>query len=120
MSDLIQIFVQFGSLAGAAALIAVIINLLKTIGVVKDGTAGKWSAGLNLVALVALVLVKVFVPSADIGVLDGLAGQAATALIVILGYLVQIFVSGDVHVLLSNMRIPLAGMSYTRAAYKKK
>src|SRR5512136_2973681 len=114
MSDLVQIVVQFGSLAGIAALIAVIINLLKAAHLVKDGTAGKWSAALNVIALVVLLSLKIFVPSVATSTIDGFAGQAAQVLLVVLGYLVQIFTSSDVHAALSAMNIPLLGKSYSK------
>jgi uncharacterized membrane protein len=43
-----SLVVQWGSLLGFAAVIAVVINLLKLAGVVKDDTAQIWSVELNL------------------------------------------------------------------------
>jgi hypothetical protein len=115
MSDLVQIIIQFSSLAGCAALVAVIINILKQVGVVKDGTAGKWSAALNIVVLAILIAFKVFVPSIATDVLDGYAGQVAQILLVVLGYLVQLFTADDFHNLLAKLKIPVIGKSYSKA-----
>jgi hypothetical protein len=111
---ILKLAVGFGSLVGVAALISAIIDVLKTLGVVADGTAGRWSAGLNLVAFAVLVYFAIFQPQIATQVLDGYAGQIAMILLFVLGYLVQIFTASGVHDQLKAMRIPLLGASSTK------
>lgn len=108
----LKLAMGFGSLVGIAALVAVLINILKTFGVVADGTAGRWSAALNLIAFSALVFFAVFQPQIALEVLDGYAGQIATILLFVLGYLIQIFVSPATHEKLKAMDIPVLGASH--------
>jgi hypothetical protein len=111
---ILKLAMGFGSLVGVAALVTVLINALKALGLVKDGTAGRWSAGLNLVAFLALAYFAVFQPSLALEVLDGYAGQIATVLLFVLGYLVQIFTSPAVHTQLKAMALPLLGTSQSK------
>jgi hypothetical protein len=113
LGGLASLAVQFASLAGFAALVAVLINLLKTVGVVKDGTAGKWSAGLNLIGLMVLLLLRVFVPSLATEQINGIAGQVSTVLVIVLGFVVQFYTSSDVHDALATANIPVIGKSYS-------
>lgn len=108
---ILKLAMGFGSLVGVAALIAALINILKVVGVVKDGTAGQWSAILNLVAFFALVYFAVFQPQIAMEVLDGYAGKIAMVLIFVLGYVIQIFTSPAVHTQLKEMEIPVLGKS---------
>jgi hypothetical protein len=112
----VMIMLGFASLIGVSKLIAALINLLKTIGVVKDGTSAKWAAGLNLTAFIALVLLGVFRPDLTMELLDGYAGQIAAILLFVLGFISQIVGSQSAHVALSNARVPLIGKSYSRDA----
>lgn len=107
----LKLAMGFGSLAGVAALVAALINVLKVFGAVKDETAGQWSAALNLVFFAVLVYFGVFQPQIATEVLDGYAGQIAMILLFVLGYLTQIFTSPAVHTQLKAMRIPLLGAS---------
>lgn len=110
----VMIMLGFASLVGVSKLIAAVINLLKTIGVVKDGTSAKWAAALNLLAFIALVLLGVFRPDLTMELLDGYAGQIAAILLFVLGFISQIVGSQSAHESLSNARIPLIGKSYSR------
>lgn len=107
----LKLALGFGSLVGVAALVTVLINILKALGVVKDGTAGQWSAVLNLIFFGVLVYFGVFQPQIATQVLDGYAGQIAMILVFVLGYLAQIFVSPAVHTQLKAMRLPILGAS---------
>lgn len=113
LTVILKLAMGFGSLVGIAALVAVLINFLKLAGVVKDGTSGQWSAGLNLIAFVVLVLFAVFQPNLTFEILDGYAAQIAAILIFVLGYLTQIFTSSAVHEQFKFMRIPFLGTSFT-------
>lgn len=112
----VMIMLGFASLVGVSKLIAAVINLLKTIGVVKDGTSAKWAAALNLLAFIALVLLGVFRPDLTMELLDGYAGQIAAILLFVLGFITQIIGSQTGHESLSKARVPLIGKSYSRDA----
>lgn len=110
----VMIMLGFASLIGVSKLIAAVINLLKTIGVVKDGTSAKWAAALNLLAFLTLVLLGVFRPDLTMELLDGYAGQIAAILLFVLGFISQIVGSQSAHIALSNARVPLIGKSFSK------
>ena len=107
-----DLILQFGALAGAAALIAALVNALKAFGLVKDGDAPTWSAGLNLLGLAALLALKVFRPDLDVGALDAQVAQIAQALIVVLGFVVQLGLARQAHAWLRGVKV--IGKSHTR------
>ena len=117
MEQILDLFLQFGQLVGVAACIAALINVFKTFGLVKDGDAGKWSAALNLIALAALVALKVFAPQFALEQVDAHAAMLAQILLIVLGYVVQLFGSDSVHSLLSRLRLPVIGKSNTLDEY---
>jgi hypothetical protein len=102
---------QFGTLAGFAALVAVVINLMKAAGFIQDGQAQTWSAAFNLLGLAALLYLRVFQPQADITYLDTQAAQIANILLIVGGYIIQLGGSKLTHILLSGT--PLIGKSFT-------
>jgi hypothetical protein len=110
----VTILLGFASLLGISKLIAALINVLKLVGVVKDGTSSRWSAALNLVAFIALVAVGVFKPGLTTELLDGYAGQIAAVLLFILGFLTQIVGSKSGHDALSDAGVPLIGKSFSK------
>ena len=92
-----ELLVQWGALAGFAALIAFAINVLKTLGVVKEGEAPTYSAGLNLAGLVMLLVLKIYKPEVDVGELDVQVAQAVEVGVVVFGYVVQLLGSKLAH-----------------------
>jgi len=100
------------SLAGVAALIAVAVNLLKQIGIVKDGQAGSWSAGLNLAALIGLFAAQVAGYSNLIPVIDEQAGALAVVLSTVAAYVFQVFISRKAHDS-ALAGLPAVGASYS-------
>ncbi len=102
---------QWSALLGIAALIAAIINILKSVGIVKDGYAGIWSLALNLLGLILLFVVRVFHPSFDVSLLDSNAAQLANVLVVAFGFLVQIGFSKVAYLIVKGL--PLIGKSFT-------
>ena len=106
-----SLLAQWASLVGFAALIAIVINVLKLTGVVKDGTAQTWSAGLNLVGLVGLFILRVVKPDLDVGELDKQVGAFSQVAVVMIGYISQLLASKLTHVAVKN--IPLIGASHT-------
>jgi hypothetical protein len=92
-----ELLVQWGALAGFAALIAFLINILKTVGIVKEDQAPTWSAGLNLAGLVGLLIMKIYVPQVDIEGLDQQVAQAVEVGTVIFSYVLQLLSSKLTH-----------------------
>lgn len=118
MEIVLSIALQIGMLAGVAAAIAALINVGKWAGLVKDGDAGKWSAGLNLVAIAALVVLKLYRPDLDLAQLDVEIGAFASVIGLLLSYLMQIRSSVGAHDILSRAKIPVFGKSYTDDQWK--
>lgn len=108
----LKIMLGFGSLAGVSALVAILVNFGKLVGLVKEGTSAKWSAGLNLLSFGALVFFGVWRPDLAIEVLDGYAGQIASILLFVLGFLIQIVGSPTVYRLLKGGNVPLLNFSF--------
>jgi uncharacterized membrane protein YczE len=87
----------FGVLVGVPFVIALVIDILKQFGVVDDGTAGKWSAVLNLVVILALAVLLKFVPNFDVVSLDKQILELAKAVAIIVIYLIQLFGTQSAH-----------------------
>lgn len=107
-----DLFIMWGSLAGMAALIALVINVLKLAGVVKDGTAQTWSAGLNLFGLVALFVLQIVKPDLDIAGVDGQVMAFVNVATVVLGYVIQLLSSKLTHIAITG--VPVIGKSFGR------
>jgi hypothetical protein len=107
-----ELIVQFGTLAGVAALIAALVNVSKVFGL-PDGDAPKVSAGLSLAAFIALVALKVFRPDVDVLALDKFSADAAVAVLYVLGFLVALGLPAKFHGFLAQARIPVLGKSYS-------
>jgi hypothetical protein len=101
----------FYTLVGVAAFIALITNVLKVVGWVKDGTAPIWAAGFNLVALILLYLGGILKPGFDLAGVDAILGQAAAIGMLLLEFIVQILASRGVHWAVKGL--PLIGKSFT-------
>ncbi len=110
--DFMSLIEQLLALGGFAAIVAIVINVLKAIGVVKDGTAGTWAAGFNLVGLITLYLLKIFAPEVDISGVDAHLSQLAEIFSLIFSYVIQNWVSQGTHKVLSNGNVPVIGTSY--------
>lgn len=94
-------------LAGLGSLISVLVNLLKIVGVVKDGTSDRWVQGLNLVAFVAVSIVYFMNFQVDWGQIDSILMFLAT----FFGFVVQMLGS---RVTYTNLRgTPVIGHSYS-------
>lgn len=65
-----QVLVIAGSLVGLWAVFALVVNILKVVGVVDPGTAGKWSAALNLLGVIGIAFVLASNPTFDFLSLD--------------------------------------------------
>lgn len=111
---LVALTVQFASLLGVAALVAVIVNILKVFGIVKEGMAQYWAAALGLLAFVAIAVLGIFRPDLSSVFLDHAAMQIATVLVFILGFITQIAAAPLFHKALSTGSIPLLGKTLTQ------
>ena len=103
---------QFANLAGVAALVAALVNILKNFGVVKDGDAQKWSAGFSLAAFIAFVALRLFAPEVDVEGMDAQASQIAELALYVLGFFLQMGLPVRVHEFLSRGRVPFIGYSF--------
>lgn len=92
-----QAFQLFGVLVGIPFVISLLIDLLKQFGVVDDGTAGKWSAVLNLVSIVVLAIAMKFYPSFDYVSLDAYIYEIGKALMVIITFILQLIGTRSAH-----------------------
>jgi hypothetical protein len=109
--DFTNLGAQWAGLAGFAALIALLINVGKVAGVVKDGQAATWSAGLNLVGLVGLLALQVFKPEVDIAGVDSQVMGLVQVGVVMFTYVLQLLESKLTHIALKG--IPVAGKSFS-------
>lgn len=107
--EFMDLLAQWSALVGMAALIAVIINVLKLAGVVKDGAAQTWSAALNLAGLIGLFILRVVRPEVDIAHVDEQLGALAQIAMLIAGYVSQLLASKATH--LAVRRVPVIGTS---------
>lgn len=86
-----EILTIFAGLGGLGALISVLVNIGKTIGLVKDGMGEKVFQVLNLIGFIAVALVYIFVGDFEWAGLDSLF----QGLSVVLGFVFQ-FIAGKV------------------------
>ena len=95
--------VEFAALLGFATLVPVIINILKTFGVVKEDTAQTWSAGINLIGLLALYGLRLFRPEFSVEGIDAVFLEVATVGTYILGFMSQLGISKLTHFCACNV-----------------
>lgn len=104
---------QFLTMGGFAALVAIVINIFKTIGVVKDGTSGTISAIANLIGLVGVFVLQNFVPNVSITLIDEHMTIVAQIMTSIFTYVYQYWISKTTHDALSAGNVPIIGTSLT-------
>ena len=76
-------------MGGIASLIAIVVNILKQVGVVQDGTAKNWAAGFNILALVGLYVLQVFKPDILPENVNGMAASLSQILVVVMQFIIQ-------------------------------
>ena len=111
MELLSEIFNIVAGMSGLSAFVAVLLNVGKKMGIVKDGQAPVWSACINLIVLIALFAARVFNINVDASRLNELFAGLAQIGSVILTYLASLAVSRLTHTFLRGA--PLIGTSYT-------
>lgn len=88
MPTLETILAIIAALVGWPALVALLIDILKYLGVVEDGTAGRWNLAFNLVAFIAVGVIAGYYPQIDIAKVD----EAILAWVNVLAYVFTILV----------------------------
>lgn len=106
-----QVLLIFGSLLGFAALVSLLVNVGKYFGIVKDDTADKWVAGLNLIGVLALYLAKLFIPDFDPMPINSVMQELALVGTYILSFVGMIFGSRLTYSLTKGL--PVVGKSFT-------
>lgn len=104
-----NILLELSALIGFAAFVSVLVNVLKAVGVVKDGYADKWVAGFNLAGVLALFVVRLFIPDFDPLLIDSTLKEVA-----VIGAYILSFVSmllGSKLTYLAVRGLPLIGKS---------
>ncbi len=106
-----ELIAQYGGLVGVAAVVGLLVNVLKSAGVVQDGQAQTWSAGFNLVGMAGMLALKVFQPDFDFAGMDAQAAQFASVAAVVVGYILQLLSSKATN---SAVRgVPIVGKSFS-------
>jgi len=72
-----NVLLEVMSLVGFSALASLIVNVLKLLHVVQDGTADKWVAGINAIGVVALYVVRLFIPEFAVAPIDSVLYEVA-------------------------------------------
>lgn len=103
----------FLALAGWGALVAVVINIGKSVGLVKDGVAPKVNLVFNLVGFVALIALGLFAKVTP-EYFDQFAGAIAAMLVAVLGLVTQFASASKTHSTLSDGNVPVIGKSYSK------
>jgi len=105
--DLFTLLSKYAALAGVAAFVTVLVNVLKALHVVKDGASDKWALGLNTVFFTVFVFLGLFKAPIEQNAIDEIARVAAA----VLGLILQWITSPLVHSKLVGL--PLVGKSYS-------
>ncbi len=92
-----QAVTLFSALVGVPFVIGLIVDILKQVGVVTPGTAGVWSAGFNLAALLGLAVLMKFVPGIDVATWDAQILELAKAIVLIVTWIMQLFGTKGAH-----------------------
>jgi len=119
--DWVQALVTFYfSLAGFAAIITFVINIMKKFNWVSDGQADQWAKWLNLGGLVVVGILQVFAPGAisPVDTILGLLAQLGGVLFPILALLfhwpVANAISGFVHNQVRGFKFLALGYSHSK------
>lgn len=92
-----QLGVVAASLVGLQLMGSFLIDMLKYVGVVKDGASGQWSAAFQLIVLVGVAVWLEFFPSFDGRALDAQLLELAKLFGLIFVYVTQIVGAKAIH-----------------------
>ena len=101
-----------GTLAGAAALFAAVINALKAFGVIQDSQAWIVSVVLNFGLLGLVIIAQAY--GLNLARFDSIAASAASLLTILVSLFGQLIVSRVVHAGLKRAGVPVLGHSFSR------
>lgn len=99
MPNLDTILAVLAALVGWPALVALVIDILKYLGIVDDGTSGKWNLGFNLVGFVLVGIAVGFFPEIDITKIDEVLAEYVKLAAYIFALVVQILTTRGFHAL---------------------
>lgn len=114
--DFNALLVTLASMGGFAAIVAVIINVLKYFGLVKEGAAPTWSAGFNILGLI-LLFVAGFFPDLNIQGVDNVLNVLAQIFTLAFSLVIQLLSSKLAHNAIKGT--PVLGKSYTLERSRK-
>jgi hypothetical protein len=97
-----QAFQLFAVLVGLPFFFGLIVDLLKQVGVVKDGTAGYWSAGFNLLGVIGVAVLLKYVPDIDIKTWDMQLLQILQGVVLLITWITQLFGTKRAHMFYSQ------------------
>lgn len=106
-----EIVILVSSLVGFSALITLLINVAKWIGWIQDGQAQKYSAGANLILILAVYFLKLFRPDFNITTLDPIMAEAAAVGTLIFSYILQLGFGKMTHETVKGL--PIVGKSFS-------
>lgn len=106
-----QLILQLATLAGFAALVSVLVNVGKFLGIVQDGTADKWVAGANLVGIIGLFILRTYFPGVPVEGVDQTMLEIAEFGGYVMGFVVMIFGSKLTYKAVSGL--PIVGKSFS-------
>lgn len=86
-----------GSMLGAQILISVAVDVLKYVGVIADGSAGKWSAAFQLFGLAGIAVALRLYPEFNFPALDAQLQVIAQFAMLIFGFIIQVSGAKQVH-----------------------
>lgn len=101
------------TLVGLQLLLSFVIDVGKYIGLVDDGTAGKWSAVFNLLTLIAVAVWLKFFPTIDIYAIDNQLNELAKLCIYVFAYITQIIGTKRVHQ--TAVKLGVEAFTFSRA-----
>jgi hypothetical protein len=94
-----NILLIVGALVGWPALVALVIDILKAVGAVSDGTAGKWNLAFNLVGFVLVAVATGFFPEFDIPGVDAVLLEYIKIAAYVVAVVIQIINTRVAHTL---------------------
>lgn len=92
-----QVLAVAGTMAGLWAVLSLCINILKVAGVVDPGTAGKWSAALNLIAIGVVAYILGVNPAFNFAQFDASLQIIAQFGALVFGYVVSVMGTKSMH-----------------------
>lgn len=102
-----DILAILAGLAGLGGFISILVNVLKAVGVIKDGTSEGWFQAFNLVAFIAVAVVYFVKIPVDWSMVDDWLNLG----MLLLGYILQI-ASGEFTYKTLKGKVPLIGFTF--------